>query len=160
MKRADKADRIGEILDDLYPKPPIPLDHTDPYSLLVAVMLSAQTTDKKVNEVTPALFERACTPAAMAALEVDTIRALIREIGLAPTKAKNLKRLSAMLVERELSIRNFVPEDYREVVARFRPLRDGAPLGGLLARRRPKKTGCFSTDVTDAPIANIIQHRI
>ena len=58
MKRAEKAERIGEILDDLYPDPPIPLDHTDPYTLLVAVALSAQTTDKKVNQVTPALFAR------------------------------------------------------------------------------------------------------
>ena len=90
MTRAEKAERIGQQLDDLYPETPIPLDHTDPYTLLVAVALSAQTTDKKVNEVTPALFEVASTPQQMAALEVDTIRELIRQIGLAPTKAKNL----------------------------------------------------------------------
>ncbi|MCB0990253.1 MAG: endonuclease III [Acidimicrobiales bacterium] len=90
MKRQDKADRIGEILDDLYPETPIPLDHTDPYTLLVAVALSAQTTDKKVNEVTPALFALADTPEKMAALGPDRILELIREIGLAPTKAKNL----------------------------------------------------------------------
>ena len=63
MRRAEKANRIGEQLDELYPTTPIPLDHTDPYTLLVAVMLSAQTTDKKVNEVTPALFAAADTPA-------------------------------------------------------------------------------------------------
>ena len=67
MKRADKADRIGEILDDLYPTTPIPLDHSDAYTLLVAVALSAQTTDKKVNEVTKGLFAVASTPEQMAA---------------------------------------------------------------------------------------------
>ena len=98
MRRVEKAERIGALLDDLYPTTPIPLDHTDPYTLLVAVMLSAQTTDKKVNEVTPALFAAADTPAKMAALEVDEIRDLIREIGLAPTKAKNLKRMGEQIV--------------------------------------------------------------
>tara|TARA_B100000029_G_scaffold2890_1_gene3598 strand:+ start:1620 stop:2267 length:648 start_codon:yes stop_codon:yes gene_type:complete len=98
MRRVEKAERIGALLDDLYPTTPIPLDHTDPYTLLVAVMLSAQTTDKKVNEVTPALFAAADTPAKMAALEVDDIRDLIREIGLAPTKAKNLKRMGEQIV--------------------------------------------------------------
>lgn len=95
-----KADRIAAQLQALYPNPPIPLDHSDPFTLLVAVMLSAQTTDKKVNEVTPALFARARTPAAMAALPVEEILALIRQIGLAPTKAKNLKALSGLLVSR------------------------------------------------------------
>jgi endonuclease-3 len=90
VKRQEKADRIGEILDELYPEPPIPLDHTDPYTLLVAVALSAQTTDKKVNQVTPALFAVADTPEKMSALGPDRILELIREIGLAPTKAKNL----------------------------------------------------------------------
>lgn len=99
MKRAEKADRIGEILDDLYPKPPIPLDHTDPYTLLVAVALSAQTTDKKVNEVTPGLFAKASTPEEMAALHPDEILDLIKEIGLAPTKAKNLSAAAHMIVD-------------------------------------------------------------
>jgi endonuclease-3 len=100
MKIAEKASRIHAQLEALYPTTPIPLDHTDPFTLLVAVMLSAQTTDKKVNEVTPALFAEAPNPAAMAALEVEQIRQLIRAIGLAPTKAKNLKRMSALLLER------------------------------------------------------------
>ena len=65
MKRTEKAEKVVQILEDLYPSTPIPLDHSDPYTLLVAVMLSAQTTDKKVNEVTPALFETARTPAAI-----------------------------------------------------------------------------------------------
>ncbi len=90
VKRQDKADRIGEILDDLYPDPPIPLDHRDPYTLLVAVALSAQTTDKKVNQVTPELFAEASTPEQMVELGPERILALIREIGLAPTKARNL----------------------------------------------------------------------
>jgi endonuclease-3 len=100
MNRRDKADRIGEILDALYPEPPIPLDHQDPYTLLVSVMLSAQTTDKKVNEVTPALFAEASNPRAMAALPVDRILGFIRTVGLAPTKAKNLKAMAELLIER------------------------------------------------------------
>jgi endonuclease III len=100
MRKSEKARRIGEILDRLYPLPPVPLEHEDPFTLLVAVVLSAQTTDAQVNRVTPALFARAATPAAMAELEVDEIHHLIRSCGLAPAKAKNLRNLSRMLVER------------------------------------------------------------
>ncbi len=100
MNRRDKADRIGEILDAFYPEPPIPLDHQDPYTLLVSVMLSAQTTDKKVNEVTPALFTEASNPKSMAALPVDRILGFVRTVGLAPTKAKNLKSMAELLIER------------------------------------------------------------
>lgn len=99
MRRAEKADRIGEILDDFYPKPPIPLDHTDPYTLTVAVALSAQTTDKKVNEVTPALFAAASTPEQMASLHPDEILRLIKEVGLAPTKARNLSAAAHQIVD-------------------------------------------------------------
>ncbi len=99
MKRQAKADRIGEILDDLYPKPPIPLDHTDPYTLLVAVALSAQTTDKKVNQVTPALFAAASSPEEMAALPPDEILGYIKEVGLAPTKARNLSRMAHQILD-------------------------------------------------------------
>ncbi len=98
MTRREKAERILEILDRLYPEAEIPLAHRDPFTLLVAVVLSAQTTDKKVNEVTPALFERAATPEALAGMPVEEIHRLIREIGLANTKAKNLQRLSEILV--------------------------------------------------------------
>jgi len=99
MKRKDKAERIGEMLDDLYPRPPIPLEHRDPFTLLIAVLLSAQTTDKKVNEVTPALFDDGPTPERMAALSVETIREHIRQVGLAPTKAKNIQGLSRRLID-------------------------------------------------------------
>ena len=99
MRRAEKARQIGYILDEIYPEQPIPLTHSDPYTLLVAVMLSAQTTDKKVNEVTPALFEAAQSPEHMASLEVNQIHTIIREIGLAPTKARNLKRMAEQIVE-------------------------------------------------------------
>ena len=97
MKRADKAIKIIEILDRLHPETPIPLNHQDPFTLLIAVLLSAQTTDKKVNEVTPALFARGPTPADMARLSVDEIRDHIRQLGLAPQKAKNIRALSRML---------------------------------------------------------------
>jgi len=99
MKRLDKAKRIGSILDKLYPKTPIPLDHNSSYTLIVAVMLSAQTTDKKVNQVTPKLFKHANTPQAMANLELDKIQDMIKEIGLAPTKAKNLKKMANQLID-------------------------------------------------------------
>jgi len=99
VTRREKAERILETLDRLYPDAAIPLSHRDPFTLLVAVVLSAQTTDKKVNQVTPALFARAPTPEALARLPVEEIREHIREIGLANTKAKNLKRLAELLVE-------------------------------------------------------------
>lgn len=97
MRRAAKAQKIGVILDDLYPAPPIPLAHADPFTLLVAVLLSAQTTDAQVNKVTPALFARAANPAAMAQLSADEILECIRTCGLAPTKAKNVKKLAETL---------------------------------------------------------------
>ena len=97
MTRDERAGRIQAQLEALYPETPIPLDHVDPYTLLVAVMLSAQTTDKKVNEVTPGLFALAATPADMADVPVEAIQNAIRTVGLAPTKAKNLKKLSADL---------------------------------------------------------------
>ena len=99
MNRAAKADRIGEMLDQLYPTQPIPLDHKDPYTLLVAVMLSAQTTDKKVNQVTPKLFSRADKPQNMSELEISEIHQIIREIGLAPTKAKNLHKMALQILD-------------------------------------------------------------
>ena len=99
MRRTEKAKKIGYILDGLYEKTPIPLDHSSDYTLLVAVMLSAQTTDKKVNQVTPSLFKIADTPEKMRNLKTATIQNQIKEIGLAPTKAKNLKRMAQQLID-------------------------------------------------------------
>lgn len=99
MTRSEKALKILAILDDLYPSPPIPLLHENPFTLLVAVLLSAQTTDARVNEVTPALFRVAPTPAKMAALSVPTILGYIKTLGLAPTKAKRVQALAKQLVD-------------------------------------------------------------
>ncbi|HSP17474.1 MAG TPA: endonuclease III [Thermoanaerobaculia bacterium] len=99
MTRKERAKEIGEILDRIYPRPDIPLQHRDPFTLLVAVVLSAQTTDAQVNRVTPALFAKARTPAEMAALPERTILSLIRSCGLAPGKARNIRHLAAILVE-------------------------------------------------------------
>ena len=100
MTRAEKAGRILEVLERLYPAPPIPLDHTDPYTLLVAVLLSAQCTDVSVNQVTPALFARARDPRTMAQVPVEDVLAIVRPCGLAPQKAKAIVELSRLLVER------------------------------------------------------------
>jgi endonuclease-3 len=99
VTRKERAKRIGEILDRIYPRPDIPLQHRDPFTLLVAVVLSAQTTDAMVNRVTPALFAKANTPAQMAALPERTILSIIRSCGLSPGKARNIKRLSEILLE-------------------------------------------------------------
>lgn len=98
MKRKDKAARIGELLDALYPTTPIPLAHEDPFTLLCAVLLSAQATDKKVNEVTPALFALADTPAKLAALPLASIYERIETLGLAKTKARHLQAMAQQLV--------------------------------------------------------------
>lgn len=99
LSRQEKAERIGAILDELYPRPPIPLLHEDPFTLLVAVLLSAQCTDARVNQTTPALFARAATPAAMAELDPAEILEIIRPCGLAPAKSKNISALSRILLE-------------------------------------------------------------
>tara|TARA_Y100000996_G_C22327877_1_gene563178 strand:- start:6 stop:650 length:645 start_codon:yes stop_codon:yes gene_type:complete len=99
MTRLDKAKIIGKTLDELYPETPIPLDHSSAYTLIVAVMLSAQTTDKKVNQVTPTLFKIANTPEKMYELNVSKIQSIIKQIGLAPTKAKNLHRMAKQLID-------------------------------------------------------------
>ena len=98
MRRAEKAERIHKILDRLYPQPPIPLRHEDAFTLLVSVLLSAQCTDERVNQVTPGLFAKARTPEAMARLPVRSILASIKSCGLAPTKAKNIRALAETLV--------------------------------------------------------------
>lgn len=114
MKRQAKADRIAAILDRLYAVPPVPLRHRDPFELLVAVMLSAQATDKKVNEITPALFARAPDATAMAAAPVDEIRELIRVVGLANGKSRNLVAMAGLLLERH---RGQVPASFEALEA-------------------------------------------
>lgn len=111
---AERAARIGEQLDKLFPRPPIPLDHEDPFTLLVSVVLSAQCTDARVNQTTPALFARASTPEGMARLRPSEIEAIIRPCGLAPAKSKNIHRLSQILVERH---RGQVPGTFEELEA-------------------------------------------
>ena len=98
MKKRERAAVVLELLNAHYPEPPIPLDHSDPFTLLIAVLLSAQCTDKKVNEVTPALFAAGPTPEAMAALEEAEILSHIRQLGLAKTKSKNVHKLAHILV--------------------------------------------------------------
>ena len=114
MTRAEKAARIQRILDRLHPMPPIPLQHRDPYTLLVAVVLSAQTTDVRVNQVTPALFDLALTPEQMSELDVRDILEVIRSVGLAPSKAKNIRALSEQLVELH---DGRVPDSFEELEA-------------------------------------------
>ncbi len=98
--KRERAAFIDRRLAELYPNPSVPLDHKDPFTLLVAVLLSAQCTDLRVNQVTPALFEVADTPEAMAAIPEERIRDIIRPCGLAPMKAKGIAGLSRILVER------------------------------------------------------------
>ena len=99
MLKAERAAYILQRLQQLYPQTPVPLEHRDPFTLLIAVLLSAQCTDERVNQVTPALFRLANTPEAMAALDVEQIREIIRPCGLSPQKSRAIKRLSEILVE-------------------------------------------------------------
>lgn len=114
MKRREKAKRIQAMLEELYPETPVPLDHETPFQLLIAVLMSAQTTDLKVNQVTPELFKHGPTPQKMARLEVSQIQSMIREVGLAPTKAKNIRRLSELLLERH---QGEIPNTFEELEA-------------------------------------------
>jgi len=100
LRKQERAALILRRLEQSYPETPIPLDHSDPFTLLIAVLLSAQCTDRKVNEVTPALFAAGPDPAAMAALPEATILGHIRQLGLARTKARHVKRLAELLIER------------------------------------------------------------
>jgi endonuclease III len=100
MLKKERAAHLLKRLEELYPDTPIPLDHTSPYTLLVAVLLSAQCTDIRVNLVTPALFALADTPEKMMLVPVDEIRAIIRPCGLSPTKAAAISNLSKILVEK------------------------------------------------------------
>ena len=112
MKRSEKAVRIAAMLEEYYPETPVPLDHENDFQLLVAVLMSAQTTDLKVNQVTPALFSKAPTPEAMVKLSVEVILSDIRQVGLAPTKARNIHRLSELLNDRH---KGNVPQTFQEL---------------------------------------------
>lgn len=114
MTRSERAALVDRRLAELYPDPPIPLHHKDPYTLLVAVMLSAHTTDRSVNSVTPELFARADTPEKMMKLPVSEIQRIIRPVGLSPTKAKNLSEMARMLVEKH---NGQVPRTFEELEA-------------------------------------------
>jgi len=114
MTRKEKAIQIHKILEDLYPETPIPLDHADNYTLLVAVLLSAQCTDIRVNQVTPILFEKANNPYDMIRLEVSEIEDIIRPCGLAPRKSKAIHTLSKILIEQHSGK---VPESFEALEA-------------------------------------------
>jgi endonuclease-3 len=114
MTRAERAARIAEVLAALYPETPIPLDHRDPYTLLIAVLLSAQCTDARVNLITPALFARAATPEAMMLVPVEEIRSIIRPCGLSPRKSQAISDLSRILVEKHGGA---VPQSFEELEA-------------------------------------------
>ncbi|WOJ93567.1 endonuclease III [Congregibacter variabilis] len=108
MLKAERARYILQRLQELYPETPVPLDHSDPFTLLVAVLLSAQCTDERVNQVTPALFARAATPQAMLHLSVEEIREYIRPCGLSPQKSKAIAGLSRILIDEH---NGTVPQD-------------------------------------------------
>lgn len=114
MNQSMRAERVQEVLDRLFPDPQIPLSHKDPYTLLIAVLLSAQCTDLRVNQVTPDLFALANHPAAMVALGVEKVEELIRPCGLAPTKARAIVALSQQLLDRHGGA---VPASFEELEA-------------------------------------------
>ncbi len=112
MQKADKVQLVIDTLEHHFPETPIPLDHKDPYTLLIAVLLSAQSTDAGVNKVTPILFERADNPYDMVKLTVEEIRSIIRPVGLSPAKSKNIHALSQILIDQYQGI---VPESLEDL---------------------------------------------
>jgi endonuclease-3 len=114
MTKREKVDFVIQTLEKLYPEIPIPLDHQDPYTLLIAVLLSAQSTDIRVNQITPLLFARASTPSEMVKLSVEEIRAIIRPVGLSPMKSKGIHGLSKILLEKHQGL---VPKDFEALEA-------------------------------------------
>lgn len=114
MTKKERAEYILHRLEELYPNPEVPLDHKDPYTLLVAVLLSAQCTDKKVNQITPELFARADSPEAMVKVPVEEIQRIIRPCGLSPAKAKAIAGLSRILIEKH---GGEVPQSFEELEA-------------------------------------------
>ena len=114
MTKKEKVSFAMETLERLYPEIPIPLDHKDPYTLLIAVLLSAQSTDVRVNQITPILFARASTPTEMVKLSVEEIREIIRPVGLSPMKSKGIHGLSKILLEKH---QGRVPQDFEALEA-------------------------------------------
>lgn len=114
MKKSERAKLVAQYLETLYPAPPIPLDHSDPYTLLIAVLLSAQCTDVRVNQITPKLFAKAKTPKQMAKLKVEEIQEIIRPCGLSPQKSKAIHQLSQMLLDLH---QGQVPKSFEELEA-------------------------------------------
>jgi len=112
MKKQLKVKEIQKILDKKYPNPPVPLNHKDPYTLLIAVLLSARCTDKKVNEVTPNLFKLADNPQDMAKKSVNKVRKIVKPCGLSPQKSKAIVGLSKILVEKYESV---VPDNFEQL---------------------------------------------
>ncbi|MGB5238738.1 MAG: endonuclease III [Flavobacteriaceae bacterium] len=108
MTKAEKAKFIIDTLEELYPEVPIPLEHQDPYTLLIAVLLSAQSTDVRVNQITPLLFQKAETPFEMVKLSVEQIREIIKPVGLSPSKSKAIWGLSQILIDK---YRGVVPQE-------------------------------------------------
>ena len=114
MTKKEKVDFVITTLNKLYPRIPIPLDHSDPYTLLIAVLLSAQSTDVRVNQITPLLFQRAKTPSDMIKLSVEEIRNIIKPVGLSPMKSKGIYGLSKILLDK---YNGKVPKTYEELEA-------------------------------------------
>ena len=114
MTKQERAVVVQKKLDHYYPQPPIPLKHKDPYTLLIAVLLSAQCTDERVNQITPALFKRADTPRKMAKVPVEEIREIIKPCGLSPRKSKAISELSKILIDKH---KGKVPESFEDLEA-------------------------------------------
>ncbi len=112
MTKQEKVDFVINTLKQLYPEIPIPLDHKDPYTLLIAVLLSAQSTDVRVNKITPLLFEHANNPYDMIKLSVEEIKAIIRPVGLSPMKSKGIYGLSHILIDKH---NGKVPKTYEDL---------------------------------------------
>jgi hypothetical protein len=127
MTKAERSAYVAAKLEELYPETPIPLDHRDPYTLLIAVLLSAQCTDERVNKITPPLFALAATPQAMALVPVEKIREIIRPCGLSPRKSVAISELSKILIDRHGG----------EVPVDFAALEELPGVGARLSRRYP-----------------------
>ncbi|RCT54139.1 endonuclease III [Winogradskyella sp. KYW1333] len=114
MNKQEKVQFVINTLNELYPEIPIPLDHKDPYTLLIAVLMSAQSTDVRVNQITPLLFERADNPYDMIKLSIEEIREIIKPVGLSPMKSKGIYGLSHILIDKH---NGKVPKTYEELEA-------------------------------------------